>query len=69
MQSFLNNRHQRFVLNTQLPKLYLVEEGVPQSSICPPPLLFLYYINDLSEGLHRNYLLTILEFCQLSLAL
>ena len=69
MQSFLNNRHQRVVLNTQLPKLCLVEAGVPQNSVLlPRPLLFLGYIN-LSKGLHCNYLLTTLEFCQLSLAL
>ena len=53
MQSFLDNRHQRVVLNGQSLKWSLVEAGVPQSSILGP-LLFLVYINDLPQGLRCN---------------
>ena len=53
VQSFLDSRHQRVVLNGQSSKWSLVEEGVPQGSILGQ-LLFLVYINDLPQGLHCN---------------
>ena len=53
VQSFLDSRHQRVVLNGQSLKWSLVEAGVPQSSILGP-LLFLVYINDLPQGLRCN---------------
>ena len=53
IQSFLDNRHQRVILNGQSSKWSLVEASVPQGSILGP-LLFLAYINDLPQGLRCN---------------
>ena len=53
IQSFLDNRHQRGVLNGQSSKWSLVEAVVPQGSILGP-LLFLVYINGLPQGLRCN---------------
>ena len=44
-RSFLNDRHQRVVLNGQLSDWIPILARVPQSSILGP-LLFLIYIND-----------------------
>ena len=53
IQSFLDNRHQKVVLNSKSSKWSLVEAGVPQGSILGV-LLFLVYINDLPQGLCCN---------------
>ena len=49
---FLKNRKQRVLLNGQVSDWSDVRAGVPQGFILSP-LLFLIYINDLSEGLFK----------------
>ena len=53
IHSFLNDRHQRVVLNGQCSNWSKIKAGVLQGSILGP-LLFLVYINNLPEGLTTN---------------
>ena len=51
--SFLHNRNQRVVVNGKASNRALVESGVPQGT-CLGPVLFLCYINDITQNISSH---------------
>ena len=60
LRDILSERRQRVVLNGQASTWTIITAGVPQGSILGP-ILFLIYINDLSEGRFTNAKLFVVD--------
>ena len=68
IQSFLSNRTQRVIIDGTLSSPVSVTSGVPQGTALGP-LLFLVYINDLSDHMKHSlldYLQTIVFYTDIS---
>ena len=62
LQSYLNNRSQKTVINNVVSEREILNVGIPQGS-CLSPLRFLVYINNIFSSIEINMRLFAYDAC------